>query len=75
MATKEEARLSAETRFQKAKQKAAAESAAMEGYRAAAAEVTARTARLREMRLAKEADDRAAAPVKAPKRSRKVAAG
>jgi len=65
VATKEEARLGAEARFKKAKQKAAAENAAMADYAAAAATVSAKTARLRALRLEKEATAPAAAPTRA----------
>jgi hypothetical protein len=74
VATKEDARAGAEARFVKAKQKAESATSAMNEYTAAAAASATKTARLKALRLAKEAADLAAAPVaKTPARRKKSA--
>jgi hypothetical protein len=74
VAAKEDARAGAEARFAKAKQKADSATTAMAEYTAAAAASATKTARLRALRLAKEAADLAAAPAeKTPARRKKSA--
>jgi len=71
VAMKDEARAGAEARLVKAKQKADAASTAMAEYTATAAATASKTARLRALRLAKEAAEREAEPVKkAPRKKR-----
>jgi hypothetical protein len=72
VAAKDDARAGAEARFVKAKQKADAATSAMAEYAAAAAASATKTARLRALRLAKEAADLAAASAaKTPARRKK----